>query len=161
MVEEIWIWDIFVLILLEDLSDEDADSDTAFDPGHSKTDTFGGIQGDGVVGEGKPLIVGRLSGLGGISSSYVNAISFELRAIDNEELKFEDGIDIFVDLVDSFNVALLRVVGLAGATEVVLADERRDSALFIETNFLNVLFIAAGDSIEGISHSFQVFHEGQ
>lgn len=140
--------------MFEDLSDEDANSDTAFDPGHSKTDTFGGIQGDWVVGEGKSLIVGRVSGLGGISSSYMNAISFELRAIDNEELKFEDGIDIFINLVDSFNVTLLRMVGLAGAAEVVLADERRDSALFVETNLLNVLFVAAGNSSEGISHSF-------
>ena len=124
MVEEIWIWDIFVLILLEDLSYEYADSDTAFDSCHSKTDTFAGIKGNRVVCEGKSLIIGRLSGLGCISSSYVNAISFELGAIDNEELKFEDGIDIVINLVDSFNVALLRMVGLTGAVEVILADKR-------------------------------------
>ena len=98
MVHVIMIWDVLVAMRLNYLSDKDANTHTSFDFGQSETHSLVWVFGDRVVGECESLISDRWLCLYGISSGHMYAFSLVIRAIDNEELEFEDSVDSLVYL---------------------------------------------------------------
>ena len=110
MLHEVLVWHVFVLILFQDFSDEDANPHTAFDLGHPKADTLTGPDWYGVIRQGKPLVAGGMFCLGCISSSHMDTFSFEVRTVDNKMFEFQYLIDIVIDFINSFDVTGLRMI---------------------------------------------------
>ena len=153
MVHKLRVWDIFVFIFLHHWSHENSNPYTTIHSSHSKTHSFSCIWRNGVISECKSLIGKRWPGLSGVSSCNMNAISFKLWTIDHKELKLENSIDIFIKLINSFNVAFFIMGFITFTINWIRAKKGTVSAILIETDLRNLFLIAASDPFKRILHS--------
>jgi len=91
---------------LDNISDEDANPHTSFDPGQSETNSLICIFGNGIINKCDSLIDKWRLCLNGISTNHMNTFSLVFWTIYNEELKFENCVDVVVNLLQCFNVAI-------------------------------------------------------
>ena len=89
----------------------------------------------------------------------MDAVAFEVRAIDNKMLEFQYLIDILIDLIDPFDVACLMMIQSTPTHHPIFTDKGRHFTLITETNLMDRFFVATGDPSERIANGFQCLHE--
>lgn len=96
MVQIVGIRNVTIIMFLQYLPYKHSNSDTPSYLGQSETHSLAAKNGNRVVGEDESLIALRRSGLHREPPCHFDAFSSEFRTVDDEELEFEEVLDVFV-----------------------------------------------------------------